>query len=244
MKNETNHTRRLCGLALALVGLVIGIALPMPSNSAASAKQSDFGLVSSASSQENPQSLNRWSSSLTNASAQIVASAPTSPTTVYVAGHGMYKSTDSGTSWKAINNGLENQYGPINVLAMAVDPTNATIVYAAGPDITDPSVTYKAIYKTTDGGESWSVTKYSILPYAIHHTLTIDPVHPNVIYAAGSVGGGALWKSTDNGRGWILVNVGLDSRSTVYTLAIPTNTNVIYVGTESLGVYKSSDGGA
>ena len=38
--------------------------------------------------------------------------------------------------------------------------------------------------------------------------------------------------------------MGMDSRSTVYTLAIPTNTNVIYVGTESLGVYKSNDGGA
>src|SRR5437879_2574845 len=160
MKNQINHARQLCGLALALVGLVVGIALPL-AITAASAKQSDFGLVSSASSQENPLSLNRWSSngpeggtalslaidrsdpakifaatgggvfkstdggeswssSLTNASAQIVASAPTSPTTVYVAGHGMYKSTDSGTSWKAINNGLENQYGPINVLALAI----------------------------------------------------------------------------------------------------------------------------
>jgi photosystem II stability/assembly factor-like uncharacterized protein len=287
MKNQRKHARQLCGLALALVGLMIGIAVHLASTTvAASTRQPGSGLVSSAHGQENPLSLNgwssngpdggpvlalaidrsnpatvyagtptgvfkstdgggSWSSSLTDTDVQIVAIAPTTPTTLLAAGsRGIHKSTDGGASWNAVNNGLENQHGPIHILALAIDPTNSNIVYAAGPDITDPSVTYKAIYKSTDGGGSWSITKNSILPYAVHHTLTIDPVSPNVIYAAGSVGGGAVWKSTDNGRGWILVNVGLDNRSTVYTLAIPTNTNVIYVGTESLGVYKSSDGGA
>ena len=40
MKNETNHARQLCGLALALVGLVVGIALAMASNTAEAAKAS------------------------------------------------------------------------------------------------------------------------------------------------------------------------------------------------------------
>src|SRR5205823_2366422 len=238
MKNQTNHGRRLCGLALALVGLGIGIALAMASNSAASAKQWDSRWISSTPAEQDPQSLNRWSSngpdggsvlglaidptnpttvyagtqggvfkstdggenwssSLTNASAQIVAIARSTPTTIYTAGtNGVYKSTDSGTSWNAVNHGLENQNGPINILALTVDPTNANIVYAAGADITDPSVTYKAIYETIDGGASWSITKYSIRSFAVHHVLAIDPNNTNTIYAGGSVGWGTVWKST------------------------------------------------
>src|SRR5207247_1392343 len=180
-----------------------------------------------------------WSSTLTNDSAQIVAIAPTSPPTIYVAGHGMYKSTDRGISWKAINIGLENQYGPINVLALAVDPTNAAIVYAAGPDITDPSVTYKAIYKTTDGGESWSITKYSILPYAVHHTLTIDPVNPNVIYAGTQRG---VFKSTSGGS-WSALNDGLTNLGINALVIDPHNPDILCAGTDG-GVFKSSSSGA
>jgi photosystem II stability/assembly factor-like uncharacterized protein len=290
MKNQRHHARHHVGLILALVGLMSWVALPLASaTTAESAKRSDSGSTSSASSQQNPLSLNglngwssngpdggpvlalaidrsnpatmyagnptgvfkstnggeSWSSSLTNAYVQILAIAPTSPTTLYAAGsRGIYKSTDGGTSWNTVNNGLENQYGPIYVLALTIDPTNANIVYAAGPDITDPSVTYKAIYKSTDGGGSWSITKFSIRSFAVHHTLAIDPINPNIIYAAGSVGNGTVWKSTDNGRFWTIVDVGSDSRSTVYAMAIdPINVNIIYVGTAALGVYKSSDGG-
>src|SRR5437773_5606025 len=285
MKNQTNHARQLCGPALALAGLVVGIALPLASITAASAKQSDFGLVSSASSQENPLSLNRWSSngpdggpvlalaidrsnpatmyagtptgvfkstnggeswssSLTNAYVQIVAIAPTMPTTIFAAGrNGIHKSTDGGASWNAVNNGLENQDGQFYATALAIDPTNSNIIYTAGPDI-DSGGTFKAIYKSTDGGGSWSVTKHSISPYAVHHALAIDPTNTNIIYAAGSVGNGTVWKSTDNGRIWSIVDVGLDTRYIVRALAIdPTNPNIIYVGTEGIGVYKSSDGG-
>jgi photosystem II stability/assembly factor-like uncharacterized protein len=175
-----------------------------------------------------------------------VAIAPSTSTTIYAAGtNGVYKSIDGGTSWHAINHGLENQNGPINILALTIDPTNPNIVYAAGPDITDPSVTYKAIYETIDGGASWSITKYSIRSFAVHHALAIDPTNTNVIYAGGSVGWGTVWKSTDGGYFWTIVDVGPDFRSTVLALTIdPTNTSVIYAGTAGQGVLRSTDGGA
>src|SRR5947209_18559273 len=187
-----------------------------------------------------------WTGSLPNIYVRIVAIAPSTPTTLYAASdRGIYKSTDSGGSWNAVNNGLENQRGPINILAMAIDPTNPNIAYVAGPDIDDPSNTYKAIYKSTDGGTSWSITKHSIRYYAIHNVLAIDPISPNIIYAAGSVGNGTVWKSIDNGRSWSIVDVGPDYRSTVLSLVIdPTNTNVIYAGTSGQGLYRSIDGGA
>src|SRR5207302_2310333 len=157
MCNQRNHVRLCFGLALTLIGLISGIIISLDSVTTAAPLRRSTA-VSTASGQENPTSLNRWSSngpdganvlslaidpshpaivyagtqsgvfkssdageswstSLTNASAQIVAIAPSTPTTIYAAGNnGVYKSVDGGKSWEATNHGLENQYGPINVL--------------------------------------------------------------------------------------------------------------------------------
>ena len=69
---------------------------------------------------------------------------------------GLYKTTDGGKTWLAINDGLPGRAGPCpsflsttieHIYALAVDPADSQIVYAA---------TSEGLYKTTDGGESWS----------------------------------------------------------------------------------------
>jgi photosystem II stability/assembly factor-like uncharacterized protein len=69
---------------------------------------------------------------------------------------GLYKTTDGGKTWLAINDGLPGQAGPCpffpsttieHIYALAVEPADSQIVYAA---------TSEGLYKTTDGGESWS----------------------------------------------------------------------------------------
>ena len=69
---------------------------------------------------------------------------------------GLYKTTDGGKTWLAINDGLPSRAGPCpsflsttieHIYALAVDPADSQIVYAA---------TSEGLYKTTDGGESWS----------------------------------------------------------------------------------------
>jgi photosystem II stability/assembly factor-like uncharacterized protein len=65
-------------------------------------------------------------------------------------GYGIYKSTDSGLSWKPINNGLpvDDMYlGGYYVQAIAIDPTDSQIVYVGG---------YSGLYKSTNGGVSWN----------------------------------------------------------------------------------------
>jgi photosystem II stability/assembly factor-like uncharacterized protein len=68
---------------------------------------------------------------------------------------GLYKTTDGGKTWLAINDGLPGRAGPCpsflsttieHIYALAVDPADSQIVYAA---------TSEGLYKTTDGGESW-----------------------------------------------------------------------------------------
>jgi photosystem II stability/assembly factor-like uncharacterized protein len=69
---------------------------------------------------------------------------------------GLYKTTDGGKTWLVINDGLPGRAGPCpsflsttieHIYALAVNPTDSQIVYAA---------TSEGLYKTTDGGESWS----------------------------------------------------------------------------------------
>src|SRR2546426_7667567 len=102
MKNQTNHVPHYVGLILGLVGLVIGMAVPLAStNLAASVEQSDAGPISSAHDQENPLSFNRWSSNgPEGGSVAALAIDSSNPAIIYAgAGGGVFKSTNGGGSW-------------------------------------------------------------------------------------------------------------------------------------------------
>ncbi len=71
--------------------------------------------------------------------------------------------------------------------------------------------------------------------------LAINPNTPDTLYAGTQNSG--VFKSTDGGAIWNLVNTGL-TNTTVNALAIdPMTPNTLYAGT-GRGVFKSTDGGA
>src|SRR5438093_4634960 len=77
---------------------------------------------------------------------------PQTPTTLYAgtSGHGVFKSTDGGGNWSAVNTGLTTPYGAIWVNALAIDAQTPTTLYAAGSG--------GGVFKSTDGGGSWGWT--------------------------------------------------------------------------------------
>jgi uncharacterized repeat protein (TIGR01451 family) len=107
-----------------------------------------------------------------------------------VASYGVYRSSDAGLSWAPANTGIASS----DILALAVDPTNANIVYTA---------TQTALLKSTDGGATWDpVTVGVAAPFSNSTSaIAIDPKHPSILYAASaawvarSVDGGASWQS-------------------------------------------------
>ncbi len=108
---------------------------------------------------------------------------PQTPDIIYAGtGGGVFKSTDGGASWSAINNGLTNTY----VNALALDPQTPTIIYAGTGG--------GSVFKTTDGGVSWSAIKHGLTNTDVN-ALALDPQTPAIIYA-GTWGGG-VFKSTD-----------------------------------------------
>ena len=78
-------------------------------------------------------------------SIEALAIDPHTPTTIYAGtyGSGIFKSTDGGENWTAINTGLTG----LLVLALAIDPHTPATVYTAIDTV--------SIFKSTDGGEHW-----------------------------------------------------------------------------------------
>lgn len=170
-------------------------------------------------------------------------------------GDGIYKSEDGGKSFK--NMGLSKSEHIGNI---AIDPENGDIVYVAAYGPLWSAGGERGIYKTTDGGKTWSqVLKVS--DNTGFNEVHIDPKHPNILYACAHqrrrhewsyISGGpesAVYKSTDRGVTWNKLGNGLPSGDVGRIgLAIsPVNSDVIYAIVEARdekGLYRSTDRGA
>ena len=125
--------------------------------------------------------------------------------------------------WRWHGIGLVSQ----TVQSVAVDPTNASIIYAG--------TATNGVYKTIDGGVSWTKTVTGLTNLSVT-ALAIDPVTPATLYA-GTYGGG-VFKSTNSGASWS--NVAAGYLTNALNLA---SSATLYAGTLSGGVYKSINSG-
>jgi photosystem II stability/assembly factor-like uncharacterized protein len=155
-----------------------------------------------------------------NLSIGDIAIAPSNPNIVWVGtgeanqrqstsyGGGIFKSVDAGKTWSFM--GLPDS-GTIG--RILVDPRNADVVYvAAGGDLFKAHPE-RGLYKTTDGGRTWTKSKF-IDDDTGFIDVVMDPSNNQVLVAAsyqrrrtvwGFNGGGpgsALWKTTDAGKTW------------------------------------------
>jgi len=167
---------------------------------------------------------------------------PTAPSTIYagiagsgVGGGGAMKSTDGGKNWAVIDAGLLEP----DIDALVIDPTNPSTLYAA-------SFNGDNVYTSTDAGNSWT-TPSSASPGGVQ-ALAIDPSAPRTVYAGNFDG---VFKSTDAGVTWTLVNNGLTSGNIVMIVIDPNTPSTLYAGASSGGrgsteggVFKSTDAGA
>jgi ligand-binding sensor domain-containing protein len=160
------------------------------------------------------------------------------PANVYAGtnGAGVFKSPNGGTSWAAVNGGLDNRV----VNALVVDPSASGVVYAA---------TNAGVFKTTTGGTTWvaSSTGLPLVPPDNETprpilSLAIDPSTPSILYAGTANAG--VWKSGDGGASWTAVNNGFQTAFAVNALTVDRHaTNIVYAGTATGGVYKSDNAG-
>jgi len=65
---------------------------------------------------------------------------------------GLWKSTDGGSTWMAINDFFDN----LAISAMVQDPTNHNLMYFGTGEFFGGGVRGMGIWKTTDGGSTWT----------------------------------------------------------------------------------------
>jgi photosystem II stability/assembly factor-like uncharacterized protein len=123
-------------------------------------------------------------------------------------GDGVWKSTDSGLSWK--NVGLKNTR---QIARIRIHPSNPDIVYVAALGHVWGSNAERGIFRSQDGGKSWTKSLF-VDDRTGASDLSMDPNNPRVLYAGfwqvvrrpwELVSGGpgsALYKSTDGGDTW------------------------------------------
>ncbi len=121
-------------------------------------------------------------------------------------GDGVYRSEDAGASWKNMGLKESRQIGMI-----AVDPRNSDVVYVAAEGSVWGPGGERGLYKTTDGGKTWTKILNISENTGINNVI-LDPRNPDVIYATSEqrrrhvglkISGGpesAVYKSKDGGN--------------------------------------------
>ena len=171
-------------------------------------------------------------------------------------GYGVWKSVNAGRTWSF--SGLPKSR---HIPRIVIDPKNHDIVYAAVLGNIYKPTEDRGVYKSVDGGQSWSRVLFSN-KHSGAVELVINPSNPRILYAStwrvnrtpysfNSGGkGSALWKSVDQGKTWkkISTNKGfaVGVLGIIGVTVSPVNPQKIWAIVEnetSGGVYRSDDGG-
>jgi photosystem II stability/assembly factor-like uncharacterized protein len=100
---------------------------------------------------------------------RVVALHPTTSSIVYAGSfNGLFRSTDSGTTWTMIN----NRFG-----ALAFDPANPSTMYLAA---IGGGVATGGLYKSMDGGTNWSLINSKLINT---RSLVVHPQNSSIVYA-------------------------------------------------------------
>jgi photosystem II stability/assembly factor-like uncharacterized protein len=162
----------------------------------------------------------------------------------------IFKTADAGGSWTEILDCAAL------VRWMAIDPSDAHILYAATGIFDRDCVQSEGVLKSTNGGKTWRHINNG-LPNLTVGGLAMDPRDPKVLYAAtgryGGMGGGqnascgGVYKTTDGGEHWVEVLRPQSDNFVVSALATaPSKPNTVYAS-PALGLrrfYRSRDAGA
>lgn len=174
-------------------------------------------------------------------------------------GNGVYRSADRGETWEHI--GLA---GTSRISRIVLDPKNEDRIFVAatGPLYTPGG--QRGIFLSEDGGDTWDKVLAGDNATTGGTDVAINPVNPNIVYAAmwdhlrtpdqrryNGVGSG-VYKSTDGGKTWSRIGLGIFGPGPhvgrIGLAIAPTAPDTVYaaVTTESGlhgGIYKSTDGG-
>jgi photosystem II stability/assembly factor-like uncharacterized protein len=185
---------------------------------------------------------------------------PTDPDTAWVAalGHtfgpnpdrGIFRTKDGGKTWSKVLF-VDDKTGFAD---LALDPNNPRVLYAASWQVRrlpwgfESGGPGSALYKSTDGGDTWKkVTGEGLPSKGVWGRIgvAVSPARPDRVWAMIEAEDGGLFRSDDAGRTWRKTNEDrrLRQRAWYYThvYADTQSPDTVYV--LNVGFFRSNDGG-
>ena len=174
---------------------------------------------------------------------------------------GIFKSTDGGTTWKPLIEGLPD----ISQANLAVAPGNPKVLYAMVAGAAPASGGRggrggggagggsTGLYKSTDGGEHWGLAvlgpdgsgtrapdsrPLARIGGGDLPTVTVDPKDPNVVYSCSVV----LWRTEDGGLTWSAVRGAPGGDDYQKAWINPNNPDILLVVSDQGGVVSGNRG--
>ncbi|MGH7725781.1 MAG: hypothetical protein ACREOU_10195 [Candidatus Eiseniibacteriota bacterium] len=176
-----------------------------------------------------------------NASGRVSAIAvdPRNAQVAYLAGAqgGVWKTTDGGTSWAPLTDGLSS----LSSGALALDPANPDVVYYATGEqhYSIDSFYGDGVFRSNNGGADWFKVASITEAGSYIARVGIAPDNSDVVYLASSAGfvrtnnGGTTWEVTLSSPGRWCNDLAVD----------PVKPGVVYAALYRNGVYRSDDYG-
>jgi photosystem II stability/assembly factor-like uncharacterized protein len=149
---------------------------------------------------------------------------------------GLYKSTDGGTTWRALTKGLPGAEQKLGRIGFAVAPSEPRRLYAV---VDAPNL--GGIYRSDDAGESWQRTSSEARVWERGFDFAevrVDPKNSDLIYVANT----STYRSSDAGRTFTCIR-GAPGGDDYHTIWInPDNPQIILLASDQ-GVIITVNGG-
>lgn len=141
--------------------------------------------------------------------------------------NGAWISKNSGADWEKFSS-ITN---PINIDSIAIDPRNASTIYAG---------TWWRAYKSIDSGKNWRLIRDGMIDDSDVFAINIDPRNPDHIISSACSG---IYESNNAGEKWVKIQgIPSQSRRTRDIVQHPSIAGTVYAATTE-GFWMSTNGG-
>lgn len=157
---------------------------------------------------------------------------PTDANTMFVGAPAgaVWKTTDYGSSWTKLANGLVR----LGVSSILIHPTGPDTIWIATGDRDGGDAPGYGVWKSTDGGASWAASNTGMGNRTVNEIL-MDPNNVNILIASTNNG---IYRSVDGGDNWTQVLGGANIKDIMFK---PGTSSHIYAAGQDF--YRSTDNG-